>query len=148
MLHEYWNALFTVPPPAMRTYVNAVTAAWSSLKPSLCLAAFQWSRLVRSVLLLTAHHSQRPSAALCCLISLLCIQEESSALMYSQYYAFNWFPPEEQRDRETEDGARSGCRNRRILKGRVEFHRTKGCYWIPVMILWIITSTIQSPRHI
>lgn len=36
-------------------------------------------------------------------------------------------------------------RDRSILMGRVKFHRTKACYWIPVMILWIITSTIPPP---
>lgn len=53
-----------------------------------------------SALLLTAHQYLRSFAASCYLIRLFSIQEESSALKYSQYYAFNSFPPEEQRDRE------------------------------------------------
>lgn len=32
--------------------------------------------------------------------------------------------------------------------GRVKFHRTKAPYWIPVMILKIIASSIQPSRHI
>lgn len=49
---------------------------------------------------------------------------------------------------DREDGVGRGYRNRRILKGRVGFHRTKARYWIPIMILWIITSPCQPPRHI
>lgn len=84
-----------------------------------------------SALPLTAHHYLRSCAAVCYLIRLFSIQEESSALKYSQYYAFNSFPPEEQRDGERErlgvGGGKRG-RNRRILMGRVKFHRTKARY--------------------
>lgn len=58
-----------------------------------------------SVLLLTAHQYLRSCAAVCYLMRVFSIQEESSALKYSQYYAFNSFPPEEQRDRERGEGA-------------------------------------------
>lgn len=61
-----------------------------------------------SALLLTAHQFLRSCAAVCYLIRLFSIQEESSALKYSKYYAFNSFPPEEKRDRE----------ERRECKGR------------------------------
>ncbi len=53
-----------------------------------------------SALPLTAHQYLRSCAAVCYLITLFSIQEEPSALKYTQYYAFNSFPSEEQRDRE------------------------------------------------
>jgi len=80
-----------------------------------------------SVQLPAAHQYLRSCAAVCYVIRLFNIQEESSALKYSQYYAFNSFPPDKQRDSER-GGRGKGCRDRRILMGRVKFHRTKACY--------------------
>lgn len=53
-----------------------------------------------TALLLTAHQYLRSWAALGYLIRLFSIQEVSWALKCSQYYAFNSFPTEQQRDRE------------------------------------------------
>lgn len=99
-----------------------------------------------SVLLPAVDRYLRSCAAVCYLIELFSIQEGSSGLKCSQYYAFNSFPsgPEGEKERERRGTEMEG-RSRRILMGRVKFHRTKACYWISVMILWIITSTIQPP---
>lgn len=73
-----------------------------------------------SLLLLAAHQYLRSCAAVCYLIRLFSIQEESSALKYSQYYAFNSFPPEEQGDREREKGERERRQKQKDPYGKRE----------------------------
>lgn len=58
-----------------------------------------------SVLISTVHQYLRSYAAVCYLIGLFSIQEESAALKCSQYYAFNSFPPGPEGERREQKGS-------------------------------------------
>lgn len=76
-----------------------------------------------SVLLPTVHQYLRCCAAVCYLIRLFSIQEESSALKYCQYYAFNSFPPGPVGERERRE--RKGRQKQKDSYGKSEISQDK-----------------------
>lgn len=90
--------------------------------------------------LLAARQYLRSGAAGCHLIWLFSIQVEPEALKYSPYYAFNSLP---QRSRGIQpNGSKKEAEAERSFWVEWNYTRQK-LYWIPVMTLCIITSTIR-----